>query len=174
MDISEMHFRLDDDKSDNDIPIDGDIIAWRAHIHSRHAYYALHGAFEWGTIHHPDRDLNDPLPFEVRGYVCTSYSGWKRAPTNILFSVHIQWGGINWMCGLVVVTPGMPNLTIFSCQPQQGPPHQVMHTEFWTLVYYALRLHFTVNKTSDVPVSGKHETENSQSVRLTIGARGSA
>ena len=74
-----------------------------------------------------------------------------------------------WSDRLVLVTPGMPHLTVLSMQPQQGPPNQLTITEFWSLIYWALCFFPRVKNTVDIPVSrqndgipfSKHEADKS-------------
>ena len=56
-------------------------------------------------------------------------------------------------CRLVLVYQNAPNLTVISVHPQQGPPNELSITEFWTLLYWALRLYTRAKSGSDMPVS---------------------
>ena len=68
-------------------------------------------------------------------------------------SVYRVCSRMNLECQFVFASPSIPNVTIISIQPQQGPPGELVIIELWILLYWALRLAKRVNGYTSFPVS---------------------
>ena len=75
------------------------------------------------------------------------------APNLSLSDVYHDAMYMYWSCRTVLITPGMPHLTVLSIHPQQGPPNQLTLTEYWSIAYWGLRLFPRIKNTIELPVS---------------------
>ncbi|KAL6715203.1 hypothetical protein ACLMJK_007467 [Lecanora helva] len=65
---------------------------------------------------------------------------------------HLVQGDMMMDSWLVYASPGSPNLTIISIQPQLAPATEILHTEFWTLCYWAKRFMRRIRTHPSLPV----------------------